>query len=76
MRKLSKMKTLPEPELQTTQDTEPTKTEYNTVQPLDMFSDEPKVKLMDQMPKTANFDNQTTGHKTSLRETVLGENAK
>ena len=41
-----------------------------------MFSDEPKVKLMDQMPKTANFDNQTTGHKTSLRETVLGENAK
>ena len=73
MRKLSKIKTLQEPELQTTQDTEPTKTEYNTVQPLDMFSDEPKVKFMDPMPKTVNFDPENIGNKKSILESVRGE---
>ena len=70
------MKTLPEPELQTTQDTEPTKTEYNTVQPLDMFSDEPKVKFMDTIPKTVNFDPETKNFKRSLLESVRGEIVK
>ena len=41
-----------------------------------MFSDEPKVKLMDPLPKTVNFDNETIGHKKSVLEEVRDEPVK
>ena len=41
-----------------------------------MFSDEPKVKFMDTMPKTVNFDPETIGHKRSLLESVRTEIVK
>ena len=41
-----------------------------------MFSDEPKLKFMDTIPKTVNFDPETKNFKRSLLESVRGEIVK
>ena len=41
-----------EPEVQSTQETEPTRKEYNIPKAFDALSDEPKVIIMESQPRT------------------------
>ena len=70
------MQNFVDPELQSTQETEQKKIEYNTTRTFDAVTDEPKIILMKTKGKISRVGSENEVNKKSLLATVRGEIVK